>query len=48
MPARCFNCKEVVDEEMFCSGCGEYICDTCEKVEVMGFNHEPSDHLGGL
>jgi len=42
----CFNCQKSVDENSFCFGCKNYICDECD---VNGINlfgkHQCEDHL---
>lgn len=40
---RCYFCDCEVTEDDYCSGCGEYICETCDETGAMG-DHEPEHH----
>lgn len=42
--ARCYLCKKRVDDEdSYCYGCDQHICDECDLSSPMGV-HEPRDH----
>ncbi len=42
----CFNCKQIVEEDMFCHGCKAYICIECGLNEaISGFGHSADNHL---
>lgn len=40
---RCYFCGKIVDAEMYCHGCGNFVCDECDETGVFG-NHNVEDH----
>lgn len=41
---QCYFCKEPVENETFCFGCGIFVCESCNTAMPMG-SHSPEDHL---
>lgn len=41
----CFNCSVTCDQDEFCFGCGEYICNNCDVGFMLGKGHDPVEHL---
>jgi hypothetical protein len=44
MKPPCYFCGCPCQEDDFCSGCDEFICDDCDETHPMG-PHDPEDHL---
>ncbi len=42
---KCYFCDKPCTDEMYCYGCGSYICDDCaDKREAPWGKHSPDDH----
>ena len=41
--ATCYKCEKPCDEDTYCYGCREHICEKCCKEDPWG-THEPEDH----
>ncbi len=41
--AECYFCARAVDDEDYCYGCKEYVCETCDVAGCIG-PHEAQDH----
>jgi hypothetical protein len=41
----CFHCRAACTDDNYCCGCKAFVCDGCEHEFVMGFGHEPEEHL---
>lgn len=45
-PKKCFKCKKELNEDYFCSGCQDYICDECDVNYNIPFGGHPKElHL---
>ncbi len=33
MPSRCYGCQDEVSEDRYCFGCGQHVCEGCDKAE---------------
>ncbi len=48
---KCYECHKEVDEESYCFGCKESICEECESdipwtlASQTGHGHTPGDHF---
>lgn len=43
---KCFECGvDCTKDNDYCYGCKTFICSKCEKSGVMGFDHDPEEHL---
>ena len=43
---KCYHCKESCNEDQFCHGCKQYICEDCSKnYEMPWGGHDPDLHL---
>ncbi|GAI31827.1 unnamed protein product [marine sediment metagenome] len=40
---RCYFCDKIVNSEMYCHGCGNFVCDGCDETGVFG-SHDVEDH----
>lgn len=40
----CFNCSAPLDDDYFCYGCEEFVCDECNVSGAWG-DHTAEDHL---
>ena len=48
MANTCFNCYSPCDEDAYCHGCKEYVCDECGVEDTPFGEHSPEDHLEKL
>lgn len=45
---KCFNCSEPSNEDEFCHGCQNYICDECNtNPDTSGPGHNRLEHMAG-
>ncbi len=46
VPGNCFRCGKQIDEEFYCYGCTEYVCDDCiTNTGVCGPGHAVELHF---
>lgn len=43
-PQICTSCDTEVQEESFCEGCGCFVCDSCDQIKGLPWEHELQDH----